>query len=52
MDDPLLGIPVYIVILLLGILMAVIPLIVRRLIRFVPKSIRWRLKNHRGDRDV
>lgn len=52
MDDPLVGIPVYIVILLLGILMAVIPVIVTQLIRFGPKSIKWWLKNHRGDRDV
>lgn len=52
MDDPLLGIPIYIAILLLGILMAVIPVIVTQSIRFMPKSIKWWLKNHRGDKDV
>ena len=52
MDDPLINIPVWVVILLLGILMTVIPVIVRRLIRFGPKSIRGWLKNHQEDKDV
>lgn len=49
MDDSLIGIPIYIEFLLIGVLMAAVSVIYSLLIRFGPKSIRECLKKHRDD---